>query len=150
MPRKEPRNKILDNITIDDNGCWLMRPAQYGYAVVQVYTNGKQKLVRAHRYSYQVFVGSIPEGLVICHTCDVKNCVNPEHLVAGTQKENIQDALNKGIFGACKTHCKRGHELSENNLYYMFQKGRNTTVRQCKTCWKLRDKKYREKKQAVA
>ncbi len=96
--RKEPRQRILDNITIDDNGCWLMKPNKgiNGYAQIHETINGKVTNIKAHRYSYQVFKGKIPQGLNVCHTCDVKNCVNPEHLWVGTHQDNMTDMVTKG------------------------------------------------------
>jgi len=51
---------------------------------------------KAHRISYRLFKGSIPEKMVVMHTCDVRSCVNPDHLVLGTQKENVLDMTIKG------------------------------------------------------
>ena len=96
--RKEPRQRILDNITVDDNGCWLMkaRESNWGYARVHWRENNVRKYMKAHRYSYQVFIGEIPEGLLVCHSCDVRNCVNPEHLWLGTSQDNVDDMVKKG------------------------------------------------------
>ena len=95
---KEPRQRILDNITLDDNGCWIMRPYEgcKGYAKVQWKEDGKIKKERAHRYSYKAFKGQIPDGLQVCHSCDVRNCVNPEHLWLGTNQDNVNDMVKKG------------------------------------------------------
>jgi hypothetical protein len=97
-PNKESRQRILDNITIDDNGCWLMKPYKgcKGYAKVEESINGQRKTYRAHRYSYQAFNGEIPKGLQVCHSCDVRNCVNPEHLWLGTNQDNVNDMVKKG------------------------------------------------------
>ncbi|HBR21586.1 MAG TPA: hypothetical protein DD713_03315 [Nitrospiraceae bacterium] len=51
-----------------------------------------------HRFMYELCIGPIPEGMLVCHTCDIERCGNPEHLFLGTHKDNTQDAINKGRF----------------------------------------------------
>jgi len=79
--------RFWSKITIDNNGCWIFNTASgfYGYRCFSV--NGKQK--PAHRFSYEVFKGGIPEKFVIDHLCKNVQCVNPDHLEAVTHKENI-------------------------------------------------------------
>lgn len=60
----------------------------------QVGLNGKRW--QLHRLVYQTHKGKIPEGQIVRHTCDVKNCINPDHLIIGTKKDNARDASERG------------------------------------------------------
>ena len=100
--------------------------------------NGKVYL--AHRASYILFKGKIPTGLHIMHKCDTPQCVNPDHLQAGTQAENNQDMFKKGRNrngSENQTHCKWGHPLFGENL------SEHKLQRVCKACARRR---YHERK----
>jgi len=92
-------------------GCWLWRGSQSrgGY--------GRYNETLAHRVAYELFVGSIPEGLTLDHLCRVRHCVNPEHLEPVTLGENLRRGESFSAVNARKTHCPRGHPLSGENLY---------------------------------
>jgi len=77
---------------------WISHTNKKGYGQIRV--NGK--IVKAHRFSYQQFIGPIPEGLHVLHKCDIPNCVNPKHLWIGTNFDNQQDSARKGRSSNCK------------------------------------------------
>ena len=84
-----------------DNGCWewtahLNKKGRYG----RIKINGKEKL--AHRVSWEMMHGSIPNNMRILHHCDNPRCVNPSHLFIGTQADNMRDAVSKGRNGCLK------------------------------------------------
>ena len=89
----------------------------------------------AHRVSYMIKHGSIPEGLHIDHLCRVRNCVNPDHLEAVTPSVNVKRGGN-----SIKTHCIHGHPLSGENLKVYEGK------RKCRTCKTINSKKYYQRK----
>ena len=93
-----PITPIADRLLLRrriDGDCWIYTGSKTrdGYGVLGV---GRGKQLRAHRASYEAFVGTIPQGLSVCHTCDVPLCINPAHLFVGTPKDNTSDMHRKG------------------------------------------------------
>ena len=101
--------------------CWLWTASTKGAGYGQYIIEGKSYL--SHRLSYEMLVGSIPEGLVIDHLCKVKTCVNPEHLEAVTQYENMMRS-ESGAYLKSRTHCPKNHPYSGTNLYVSPRGGR--------------------------
>ena len=80
---------------VDTTGeCWLWTRCLWpnGYGLITV--NGRA--VGTHRVSYELTHGPIPKGMFVCHTCDTRNCVRPEHLFLGTNRDNVRDMWSKG------------------------------------------------------
>ncbi len=90
------------------------------------------KIHKAHRVSYRLFVGRIPAGLTIDHLCRVRSCVNPSHLEAVTNAENVRRGEG-GKFHTRKTHCPHGHAYDEANTR-IVRKGASGYQRVCRTC----------------
>ena len=83
---------------INENGCWMCtshKTHHTGYVIKRFGNN----LKLLHRYMYEQKYGTIPNGLLACHTCDVRNCINPDHIFIGTQKDNMRDCSSKGRSG---------------------------------------------------
>ncbi len=95
MPASRPPFKRLyENITKTDDGCWLWngQTTKQGYGQIKAFT----KIVSVHRLSYELYYGPVPEGKEVCHSCDVRNCINPNHLSAGTHQSNMDDMKKRG------------------------------------------------------
>lgn len=86
--------RFFDKIEKTDS-CWLWTAGGRGKGYGSFKINGK--LIDAHRVSYELHNGEILKGMHVCHTCDNKKCVNPEHLFLGSPKDNWQDGFDKGI-----------------------------------------------------
>ena len=88
------KDRFLSKVSKSESGCWEWTGNIAGGGYGYIHAEGKLK--RAHRVSHELFVGPIPEGLNVLHTCDNRKCVNPAHLFVGTQKDNLLDCYNKG------------------------------------------------------
>jgi hypothetical protein len=118
--------------------CWLWEGCKdrLGYGEV-CYRGGNRK---AHRRSYELLVGPVPDGLELDHLCRNPSCVNPAHLEPVTHAENVRRGISGSVNGArqaAKTHCKRGHPYSAENT--RTHRG----MRQCRTCKRLLERERR-------
>ena len=114
--------------------CWLwhgeMGPGGYG----RLTDSATRKRYMAHRYSYELHVGPVPEGLCLDHLCRVRSCVRPDHLEAVTMRENTMRGDTPARRNHEKTACIHGHPYDETNTSFGL-KGR----RHCRQCRKRID-----------
>ena len=82
-----------------DDGCWNWTASKRykGYGAFCYYRDdGTLVQGRAHRYSWEIHNGDIPDGMFVLHSCDNPACVNPDHLFLGTNQDNVDDMMRKG------------------------------------------------------
>jgi hypothetical protein len=130
---------------VTESGCWLWTGyvGDDGYGVMSIY-HGPMKGERyAHRVSYLMHKGDIPDYLEIDHLCRVRCCVNPDHLEAVSCKENTRRSpISVASVNGRKTHCIRGHEFTEENTMIVPE------GRKCLTCRRNIVRKSQAKRRA--
>lgn len=94
-PRASMFERFAEKHRLSENGCWewtaTKDAAGYGHFGI-----ASSVSANAHRVSYELHVGPIPEGIMVCHRCDNPSCVNPQHLFLGTGQDNMMDRQSKG------------------------------------------------------
>lgn len=121
--------RFMQRVVMEPNsGCWLWDGpvGKQGYGTHSRHFGTH----RAHRISYILHKGPIPDDLPLDHLCRVRCCVNPDHLEAVTTRENILRGIGPTALNAVKTHCPVGHPYSEKNTHYDENGGRH-----CRKCW---------------
>lgn len=109
--------RLIKNCTPDpETKCWewnLYKNKGNGYGQFWIGTDehGKNLWNNAHKVSYEVFHGPVPEGMEVAHTCHNRCCINPNHLVAKTHRENVQMSMDAGRW--CKGEAKPNSKLTE-------------------------------------
>jgi hypothetical protein len=134
-----PKERLLSKI-IRNGECWEYSAYRnkHGYGYFSI--NGKQ--IGAHRASWILHFGPIPEGVQVLHRCDNPPCFRPDHLFLGNQTANMQDCLTKGRFKAPPKleYCRKGlHKMEGYNVLHReirknFDKTKTYYGRQCRAC----------------
>lgn len=134
-------DRLYDKFQICEDGCWRWTANRTSYRKRGGYGGfwfGKIRIL-AHRFVYEWLRGPIPDGMQLDHLCKNTLCVNPDHLEIVTPKENTLRGSSFAAVNASKTHCPKGHELSEENLL------KRNSGRSCKLCHRLISREWARK-----
>ena len=120
-----------------NSGCWLWTASEDGRGYGQFAPFGwrglhKQGSIKAYKFAYLFYRGSVPDGKELDHVCRNRLCVNPDHLEPVSHRENVLRGDSPSARQARQTHCKRGHEFTAENTWS------GDEHRRCKTCDKVR------------
>jgi hypothetical protein len=130
--------RFWPKVNRDGDGCWLWNArlfTQTGYGLFTVRCDdGKWRPTTAHRVSYQLTVGPIPDRFHVDHLCRVRPCVRPEHLEAVTQRENVLRGDGLSAIAARRDCCVKGHPYTAENTYI-----RPAGHRECRACAREND-----------
>lgn len=145
-PTIEPAERFWARVQQDDDtGCWewtgeLHYSNGLGYGDLKV----NKRMVKAHRFAWELLVGPIPDGLTIDHLCRNTSCVNPGHLEPVTLRVNVLRGEGPMAINARKTHCPQGHEYTpENTAVYRHS-------RSCRACHRARSRvRYQRRMRAA-
>jgi hypothetical protein len=149
-PKRDVRLRFWEKVEKSE-GCWLWTASRHtdGYGR---FGPNHAEAKRAHRVAYELEVGPIPPGMLVCHRCDTPLCVRPDHLFLGTIGDNNRDMEAKGRsrrplwiqlgWGPrrkrrhsrpfTKKRCKRGHAFTPENVVILYGK------RRCRLCRETR------------
>ena len=135
LTAKESKRVLKACCVVDDNGCWIWQlntfKSGYGRLPVKMMRAIGAGTGRAHVVVYTMWNRPIPGGLYVCHSCDVKRCINPRHLWLGTNKDNQLDASRKGVFARYWTLERRRECSARNSGAGNSMHGRNGKLAPC-------------------
>lgn len=128
------RDRFEAKVARDGSGCWLWngKVSEKGYGIIQ----HERRRLYAHRVGFELFVGSVPNGLELDHLCRVRRCVNPAHLEPVPHVENVARG-EAGKPQRDRTHCKAGHPYDETNTYT-----KPDGARGCKECRRAAQRRF--------
>lgn len=135
-------DRFWSKVDMNPYHCWEWLASTDGRGYGQFRLN--KKTPKAHLVSYELTYGPRPNDLVVRHTCDNTLCVRPDHLILGTQYDNVRDMITRKRHGnTIKTHCVNGHEFTEENTYHPPHR---PGTRDCKACHLEATRRYDRKK----
>jgi HNH endonuclease len=136
--------RFLRKVVVDEDpdACWGWTACTtHGYGMFRF---DDSRSGQAHRFSYELFVGPIPDGIQVGHRCHDKSdcilgndcphrsCTNPKHLILQTPRENTLSGRTITALNVVKTHCVKGHEYTDDNTYWFGPGKKHRSCRQCR------------------
>lgn len=140
--RKTAHRRFFEKVEKSAGGCWLWTATKNNKGYGQFSSRGRMML--AHRWAYELFVGAVPDGLELDHLCRERACVRPEHLEPVTRSENMR----RGEQGGPREVCRNGHPYTPENTG-AFRPRSGVSYQRCKTCRKLTQRRYRARRRAA-
>lgn len=131
--RKPPERVRFESRVRHDVDCWPWTGSHLVSGYGKFLADNDQQVL-AHRYAYELWVGEIPDGLVLDHLCRNRGCVNPSHLEPVTNEENLRRGAGFALRNGMRTACINGHEYQPENTYVDPEGGRR-----CRECARIRD-----------
>lgn len=149
-PILEPTEKDIERFwgkVKKTDSCWEWHGTKMnqGYGTIGVSGRSGKKDILAHRFAYELLVGSIPVGLVIDHLCRNRTCVNPEHMEIVTHRVNLLRGIGVPAQNALRTHCPQGHPYDLFNTYMTPSNGH----RLCRACQPMYRQRRRDRQKAA-
>lgn len=143
-PERGVRARLMSRMRITESGCWEWTGTKRRGGYGQISVHSRQR--KTHRLAYELFIGPIADGLLICHHCDNPPCFNPQHIYAGTPLDNGRDMAERRR--RLRETCFAGHPLTKDNVVRPDAGGAG--FRRCKACrretqraWKLHQREQR-------
>jgi hypothetical protein len=142
LPRLAPvRDRFEEKVLRAPGGCWIWQGAKNDLGYGQLVAAGGRR-VYAHRFSYEKYVGPIPDGLDLDHLCRTPSCVSPRHLQPVTHQENMRRGTSPSMLTFRLGRCQRGQAMTPENLY-VYPDGKK---RECRACARLRARRNAERR----
>lgn len=129
----------------DDCWVWTAARTTAGYGQLSAGFAGKPQTLLAHRFSYEIAAGPVPDGLHLDHLCRVRHCVNPAHLEPVTIRDNLMRGETLAAANRAKTECPKGHPYDALNTRI-----RPDGARACRTCGRANWQRWDAARRALA